>query len=87
MDAIDGLTAIGANEYANILRKAAEKFDGINHPVHDTEDRSDIIDASDLDFEEDDNAFYELDEYGEKIEALMMTYIRKHPSKFIFKQP
>ena len=87
MDAIDGLTAIGAIEYANILRKAAEKFDGLNHPVYDTEDRSDIIDASDIDFEEDDNALYELDEYGEKIEALMMTYIRKHPSKFIFKQP
>ena len=87
MDAIDGLTAIGANEYANILRKAAEKFDGINHPVYDTEDRSDIIDASDIDFEEYDNAIYKLDEYGEKIEALMMTYIRKHPSKFIFKQP
>ena len=87
IDAIEGLTAIGANEYAKILRKAAEKFDGINNPVYDTEDRSDNIDASEIDFEEDDNALYELDEYGEKIEALMMTYIRKHSSKFIFKQP
>lgn len=87
IDAIDALNAIGAKEYANILRKAAEKFDGINHPMYDAEDRSDIIDASEIDFEKDDNALYELDEYGEKIEALMMAYIRKHPSKFIFKQP
>ena len=87
MDAIDGLTAIGANEYANILQQAAEKFDGINYPVYDTEDRSDIIDASEIDFEEEDNALYELDEHGEKIEALMMAYIRKHPSNFIFKRP
>lgn len=87
LDAIEALKAIGANEYAKILLRAAEKFDGINHPVFDMEDRSDIIDASEIDFQEEDNALYDLDENGEKIEALMMAYIRKHPSKFIFKQP
>ncbi len=87
IDAIDGLSAIGANEYAKILRRAAEKFDGINHPVYDTEDRSDIINASEIDFEEDDNALYNLDKYGDAIETLMMAYIRNNPSKFIFKQP
>ncbi len=87
IDAIDALVAIGAGEYADILKNAAEKFDGIRHPIYDTDRRTDIIDDSDISFEDDDDAFWALDPLGENIEALMMDYIRKHPSKFIFKQP
>ena len=87
MDAIEGLTAIGANEYANILRKAAEKFEGLEHPVCDLEDRSANINFLCVDFEDEDKAPYELDEDGKKIESMTMTYIRNHASEFIFQQP
>ncbi len=87
IDAINALYAMGAKEYADILAAAAEKFDGIRRPVYDTDRRSDIIDDCDIDFEEDDDAFWALDPLGEKIEALMMDYIRKNPSKFTFRQP
>ena len=86
-DAIDGLITIGATKYAEILQRAAEKFDGINHPIFDTDDRKSTIDKLKIDFEDDDDALYELDIYGDKIEALMIAYIRKNSSSFIFKQP
>lgn len=87
LDAIMGLKAIGADKYAKILEDAAAKFDGLNNPVLDLDKRVEAINQLDLDFEDADDAMYSLDEYGEGIQALQMTYIRSHVNDILFTNP
>lgn len=87
LDAIEGLKAIGAENYAVFLEKAVSEFDGINHPLFDLKQRADIINESGLDFEKADDAIYSLDEYGEKIAEKQMIYIRSHANSFLFDNP
>lgn len=84
MDAIKGLKAMGADKYADILKIATEKFNGISKPLYDMEQRAAIIEDLNIDFEDDDNALYELDEYGEDIERKQMDYIRSHAKDFLY---
>ncbi len=84
LDAIEGLKAIGAEKYAEILEKAVSEFDGINHPQFDLEERGTSINELGLDFENADNAIYSLDEFGEGIAELQMAYIRSHVDDFLF---
>ena len=87
LDAIEGLMAIGANKYADILKSAGSEFDGINRPAYNLEQRVDIINESGLDFESADDAIYSLDEYGENIAEIQMAYIRSHVDDFLFDNP
>lgn len=87
LDAIEGLKAVGAKKYATILEDAVSRFDGINHPLFDLEQRVAVINESGLDFENNDDALYSLDEFGEKIAELQMAYIRSHISDFLFDNP
>lgn len=87
LDAIEGLKAIGAQKYAKILENATSELDGINHPLFDLKQRVTLIDELDLDFENADNAIYSLDEFGEKITELQMSYIRSHIDAFLFDNP
>lgn len=86
-DAIEGLKAIGAARYAEILECAASEFDGLTDPVLDLDKRIEAIDRLDLDFEDANLAIYSLDEYGEEIQALQMAYIRSHAGAFLFTNP
>lgn len=87
LDAIEGLKAIGAEKYAEILEKAVSEFNGIDQPRFDLKQRIDIINELGLNFESADDAVYSLDEYGEEIEKLQMAYIRSHISNFLFNNP
>lgn len=97
LDAIEGLIAIGAGEYAEVLRKAASRFDGLAHPMHDTEERAALIEKLGLDFEDDDKALYELygsaedsEEENGSYEVLydkQMAYIKAHADDFVFSNP
>lgn len=81
-DAIEGLKAMGADGYAEILATAAERFEGVSHPIHGNDKRIEIVVNEEIDFSDDDNAIYRLDIDGSAIEQILMDYIRAHADDF-----
>ena len=80
-DALAGLNELGILRGANILRISAERMGGT--PSLDRAERNEQMDLHKPDFEDLDEAFWELQKKVNFDECLM-TYIRAQPTAFYF---
>jgi hypothetical protein len=80
-DALDGLDELGIPRGANILRISAERLGG--SPSLDRAERNEQLDLHQPDFEDLDEAFWDLHEKVD-FDERMMSYIRERPAAFYF---
>lgn len=79
-DALNGLKAIGIEEYYVILLEAVNRLGG--KPNMDREKRQDQLVEYDADFEDLDNRIYQSES---NIEDKLLSYIRDNKKDFLFK--
>jgi hypothetical protein len=80
-DARDGFEAIGLSRAATIIRISADRLGG--SPSRDRQERSDQLEEETPDFDDCDEALYQLIKKVD-LEQLLMDYIRTRPRDFHF---
>jgi len=80
-DALSGLNELGIPRGANILRIAADRLGG--SPSLDRAERNEQLESHQADFDDLDEAFWELQKKV-NFDERMMTYIRAQPTEFYF---
>jgi Domain of unknown function (DUF4375) len=80
-DARDGFVAVGLPRAAAIITVSADRIGG--SPSRDRQERNDQLEQHRPDFDDCDDALYDLLE-KEDLEALLMSYIRSRPADFYF---
>jgi len=80
-DAMEGFEAIGVPRAAKIVAVSADRLGG--SPSQDREERYDQMEAFEPDFEDLDDAFYQLQKKV-NLDEQMMSFIRSRPESFYF---
>ena len=80
-DARDGFEAIGLPRAATIVRISADRLGG--NPSRDRQERSDQLQRESPDFDDCDEAVYQLFKHVD-LEQLLIDYIRSRPKDFYF---